>query len=412
MTANISENNDFVLDEVDFIIKVSERCNIACTYCYFFFSGDKSYLEHPAFISPTTVDSAVDFIYDAVVSYGIKFANVSLHGGEPLLLKKGRFGAICDQLRQKLDAVCSLKIATQTNGILIDDEWIDIFSKYQVEVGVSLDGPMEIHDRARLDHKGRGTYEKVAAGIRKLQAAVAANRILPFGCLTVIDPEGDGRVIYRHLVDELNIKGINFVLPDQTHDNTTSDQVDGLRDYLLAAFDEWTTDNRREIRLRFFSTIVGFLVSRRLDKQKFVEEILNQKRVITIASNGDLGPNDYLKPLDTRFQNTGLNTRTHKMSDLIAHEVWRELDEAARRTPAICDSCRWFNLCRGGDIAHRFSASDRFKKETIYCRALKKIYPAVESYLVDHGIAQEELDKRLARDAGAALVAQETSAAL
>jgi uncharacterized protein len=50
------------------------------------------------------------------------------------------------------------------------------FAKYDVGIGISLDGPKEYHDKFRVDHQGRGTYDSTIAGLRKLQAAIADKR--------------------------------------------------------------------------------------------------------------------------------------------------------------------------------------------------------------------------------------------
>lgn len=396
----MNENTALKLDNITFVLKVAERCNIACKYCYFF--DDDSYLEHPPFIEKDKVDSVVAFIRQAAMDYELDQAVVSLHGGEPLMMKKDYFSSICQQLKDALEGVCKLKIATQTNGMLIDDEWIEIFRRYDVASGISIDGPEEVHDRFRIDRRGRGTYQRSEKGIKKLRAAKTKGHEPNIGILTVIDPEADGAATYRHLVDELNMTSFNFIVPHYNYDTIPAGAVEGVRDYLISAFREWTKDNKKGNRIAIFSNQIAFFVSRRHDQKNFAEGWLNQRGVITIASNGDLGPNDYLKPLDTRYQFSGINTQTNDFHDLIAHEMWTELDEAARTVPKDCQTCRWYNACLSGivvgDLNHRFSSAHRFKKQTVYCEALKAFFSEVESYLVTHGFPQEKIDERLKRD--------------
>ena len=82
------------------------------------------------------------------------------------MLKKQRFDEMCTLFEDHLEGVVNLKFLIQTNAMLIDQEWVDIFVKHDIGVGVSLDGPMNINDENRIDHQGRGTYEITIAGWR------------------------------------------------------------------------------------------------------------------------------------------------------------------------------------------------------------------------------------------------------
>ena len=80
-------------------------------------------------------------------------------------------------LLKELSPVVQLSFKVQTNATLISDEWIDIFSKYNVSVGISIDGPKEYNDVDRVDHKNRGSYDSVRQGIELLQQAVLSKKI-------------------------------------------------------------------------------------------------------------------------------------------------------------------------------------------------------------------------------------------
>lgn len=390
------------INHVIFVIKVSERCNLACTYCYFFFDNDKSYLKHPPFIKTDQITHILEFIKQAVADYHLKGVTITLHGGEPLLLKKAYFAEICQRFTQTLTPLCTLRLVVQTNAALIDEEWVAIFEKHQVDVGLSVDGTKAIHDRYRKDHHGQGSYQAMRRGLALLRHAKAGGRPIFYSCLAVIDPAASGREAYRHLVDELGFEAISFILPHITHDQVTPGHVDGVTDFLLDVFEEWTRDNNRRIRIRLFRHIFAFFVAQDHQESRYAEHLCNQKGVITLTSNGDITPNDILKPLDPRYQDTGLNCAQHHFRDLVTHPVWQELDAAARTLPAKCVSCRWRRLCRGGDLVQRHSHQSGFERETVYCNGLKRLFSAVEAYLVAGGIHPTQLDNRL----GVADVAQ------
>ncbi|HEV2679407.1 MAG TPA: radical SAM protein, partial [Rhodanobacter sp.] len=170
------------------ILKVAERCNIACKYCYFFFGGDDSHKFNPAYIADETVDHLADFVADAVSRYQLDLVRIIIHGGEPLMLKKSRMADLLSKIEQAARG-STLQFTIQTNAMLIDDDWVDLFEKHNVYVGVSVDGPREVNDTYRVDKRMRGTYDRTVDGLRKLFNAYEDGRIARPGALCVVNPE-------------------------------------------------------------------------------------------------------------------------------------------------------------------------------------------------------------------------------
>ena len=112
---------------------------------------------------------------------------------------------MCSIIQNELSHLAKIDFKIQTNATLITDRWIDAFSKFNVVVGVSIDGPKEYNDIFRVDHRNKGSYDSVRQGIELLQRAAVDGRISNIGALCVIDPSRNARVIYRHFVDELKI---------------------------------------------------------------------------------------------------------------------------------------------------------------------------------------------------------------
>lgn len=103
----------------------------------------------------------------------------------------------------------------QTNATLVTQQWINLLNKYHINIGVSIDGTKDYHDKYRIDHRGNGSYAAVTRGIKLLQGSLNSEP----GCLTVINPDCDGKVVYDHLVKDLGFRSLDFLLPDNTHDN-------------------------------------------------------------------------------------------------------------------------------------------------------------------------------------------------
>ncbi|WP_333023784.1 radical SAM protein [Wolbachia endosymbiont of Pentidionis agamae] len=153
------------------ILKTVERCNINCTYCYYFNKADQSWRNRRPYISEEIIDKFNDFISRGVNDLGITDLLVEFHGGEPLMQKKHSFVQMCTKIHSKAQQLNldSIQFVLQTNGILIDTEWIKIFKEYGIGVGISLDGTKNLNDTYRLDKKGNGTYDRVVNKIRLCQ---------------------------------------------------------------------------------------------------------------------------------------------------------------------------------------------------------------------------------------------------
>lgn len=151
-----------MLKHAGVILKTVEVCNINCDYCYFFYGGDDSFKFHPPYISRDTVSQLSVFLEQACIDLEIDLLTVEFHGGEPLMQKKADFDWMCKKIKSMLPEKTKLEFVLQTNGMLIDDDWINLFCEHEVGVGVSIDGPKQYNDIHRLDKRGRGTYDRVA----------------------------------------------------------------------------------------------------------------------------------------------------------------------------------------------------------------------------------------------------------
>lgn len=145
------------------IVKLTTKCNLNCVYCS---EGDKAI----AVLEKKTLFKAIDELPNLLEKY--KRENISLlwHGGEPLSVGKTYLQEVMQYAVNKLKNY-KLKFLVQTNGTLIDAEWIDLFKKFNVGVGVSLDGYKELHDRNRLTKSGKSTFDLVIANVQKLRQA-------------------------------------------------------------------------------------------------------------------------------------------------------------------------------------------------------------------------------------------------
>ena len=154
------------------IVKVTRLCNLRCSYCHDWrASGDiMSFrvLAHVIASAMATFDS-VQFIW---------------HGGETTLVPISFYKKAMALQARYLRPGCTVRNDLQTNGTRIDDEWAEFFRENQFGVGVSLDGPREIHDRQRLDAGGKPSFDRVLGGLDTLR-----RHGIPSSILMVVDED-------------------------------------------------------------------------------------------------------------------------------------------------------------------------------------------------------------------------------
>src|SRR3989338_7663517 len=143
-------------------------CNLDCTYCYYLkkktlFPQTRNYkMEEPLLER---------FVAQYIAAQQGRHIQFVWQGGEPTLLGVPFFEKVVDLQRRYCPPGKTISNAIQTNGTLVDQAWAQFFRQNDFLVGISIDGPRRMHDRHRLDRKGRPSFDAVMAGLGALQAA-------------------------------------------------------------------------------------------------------------------------------------------------------------------------------------------------------------------------------------------------
>ncbi len=231
------------------IAKVVGRCNLNCTYCYVYNHEDRSYLRRPAAMSDEVFDALLGRMRRYCDAVGDHTMSLVFHGGEPTLMGVPRFEALVTRARDTLGPRLR-SLSMQTNAVLLTDAWVRAIRRLDVNVAVSLDGPRAVHDAARVDHRGRGSYDATVAGIRRLADAGIDPLVL-----SVIQPGADGVAVYEHFL-ALGIRWMNFLLPDVSHDTCTARYPSAgptpVADFLMPVFERWFGDDDPSVVIAIF----------------------------------------------------------------------------------------------------------------------------------------------------------------
>ena len=126
----------------------------------------------------------------------------------------GRPAFLDEACRVGDDSGVSFQFAMQTNGTLLDEDWLTLLARHSVRIGVSCDGPQEVHDRERVDRSGRGSYTDVRRAIYLLAATYDGR----WGILTVANPSMPGSTVLKHFAG-IGVTNVDFLWPDFHHDD-------------------------------------------------------------------------------------------------------------------------------------------------------------------------------------------------
>jgi uncharacterized protein len=238
-------------------------CNLNCDYC-FFLKKEKLY-PGSTFRMPDDVHEA--YIRQLLAAHQVPDVTIAWQGGEPTLMGLDFFHRSIELQKKYQKPGTRIENTFQTNGILLDDEWCRFFHENNFLIGLSLDGPKELHDTYRKDKGGRGTFDRVVRAARLLQKHKVEFNIL----CTVNSKNADHPIeVYRFFRDDLDAHYIQFI-PIVERDNESGYQEgnkvtarsvrpDQWGRFLIEIFDEWVKkDVGKTFVLNFDGALAGWL---------------------------------------------------------------------------------------------------------------------------------------------------------
>lgn len=364
------------------VVKIAQRCNLNCTYCYVYNHADKSYRNRPVFMTKQIFGALVNRIQAYLEAQPDLVMDLVFHGGEPMLLPAGELDAWLSDATRQLGG--QITYGLQTNGTLITGAWLDVLAKHQIRPSISIDGDAAAHDAYRVDHRGEGSYDKVVDGLRKLLDAK-----LDVGAICVINPDFPGINAYRHL-RSLGFKRMDFLIPDATHDSKPllygKYGSTCVADYLIPIFDEWFEEDDPEIKIRLFLEVLRLLLGGSPLSDNLGASLGGQNYLI-IETDGGIHGTDVLKICYEGASDTGLNVLENSFDELPkANPLVFEIIDRGIPLCETCLTCPEREVCRGGAMAHRYSRSNGFANPTVWCADMLK--------LIDH--IRERVSERTA----------------
>jgi uncharacterized protein len=316
-------------------------CNLACHYCF--------YLEKQSLFPMSSFRMTDDVLEEYTRQYiegqpvGTPEVNFAWQGGEPTLMGVDFFRRALEFQRTYARPGLRILNSIQTNGTLLDDEWGEFLKENGFLVGISIDGPEEIHDAFRPTRGGRGSFRQVMRGLEILKAHAVS-----FNTLTCVQSRNADRPV--QIYDFLRRLGSSFlqfipiVEPDGAGgvtDRTVRPEPYGR--FLCAIFDEWRCRNHvGRIFVRDFDVTLALTMG--LPSPLCVHAV-TCGRAVALEHNGDLFSCDHFVTPDRRLGNVMQSTA----GSLVDSQAQNDFGADKRdRLPRHCRECEFLHLCNGG----------------------------------------------------------------
>jgi uncharacterized protein len=360
-----------------FVLKVHSRCDLACDHCYVYEAADQSWRGRPMAISDEVISRTAQRIAEHATAHGLDTVHVVLHGGEPLLAGRARLRRVAMELHSALHGVCRLDLRIHTNGVLLDEDFCELFAELGIKVGISIDGHRAANDRHRRYADGRSSYDKVIQAIGLL--STGRFRDLYAGLLCTIDVANDPLQVYESLMS-LHPPRIDLLLPHATWDHPpirTEGTGSEYADWLIAIFDRWLAKGR-PVRIRTFDSIISTLSG----GESLTEALgLAPTAVVVIETDGSYEQVDSLKAAFEGAPETGTNVFGHPLDIVAQHPGILARQQGLSGLCQTCQECPVVTSCGGGLYAHRHRTGTGFANPSVYCADLLKLISHISHHL-------------------------------
>ncbi|MBE0528990.1 MAG: anaerobic sulfatase maturase, partial [Thermoleophilia bacterium] len=320
------------------------RCNLRCDYC-FFLEKEQLYPDSDFRMSDDLMEA---YIAQTARAQRVPQVTLAWQGGEPTLMGLDFFRRARAAEAGRVPAGMAVERTLQTNGVLLDDEWCAFLAANDYLVGLSLDGPRELHDAYRHDLGGRPVFDRVVAAARRLQKHGAEFNVL---CTINSANAGHPLEVYRFFRDELGARYVQLIPivevetpPADGRSGTVSERSvrpEDYGDFLNAIFDEWV---RRDVGGMFVQTFDGVLAAyvRGVSSLCIFQPTCGEG--VALEHNGDLYSGDHF--VDPPYL-LG-NIMETPVGDLARSEQQHAFGQAKQETlPAYCRACEYLFACNG-----------------------------------------------------------------
>lgn len=371
-----------------FVKPAGAACNLACRYCYYRSGAGEA-------TRPVRMD---DGLLEAYVAQHVESSSsseilFSWHGGEPTLLGLEFFERVVALQARHARPGRRAVNGIQTNGVLVDDRWAGFFARHRFHVGLSLDGPADLHDRFRLNHGGGGSH---ASAVRAFECL--ARHDVPTEILCVVHAGNVGQPlrVYRFL-RKIGARAIGL-LPVVRRDTgapggVTAESVPAgeYGRFLRAVFDEWVGRDEARVQVQLFDE--ASRPARGLEHGLCVFRPACGD-VPVLERDGSVYACDHFADEAHRLG----SLPDQPLAALLEHPALLAFGEAKRTAlPRRCRECAVLPMCNGGCPKDRFVPSgDEGSRVNYLCPAYQTFFTHVLPWAVGRALEARAADPAVA----------------
>ncbi|MCK9364037.1 MAG: anaerobic sulfatase-maturation protein [Syntrophales bacterium] len=374
---------------------IGPLCNLNCGYCF--------YKEKKALFAENETYRMSERVLEAFVEKYIRFNAADMpeipfawQGGEPMLMGLDFFRKAV-KLQKRYSRGKRITNALQTNGVLLDEAWCEFLAENHFLVGLSLDGPEDIHDRYRVDEKGKGSFSSVMKGLELLRSHGVEYNVMagvtresacrPLDVYHFFKKQGVEFIQFIPIVERLpddaaRALGLRLAPPPDLGAENPADvtpwtvEPERYGDFLIGIFDEWVRNDVGKIFIMNFEWALMSWMGGRATVCQFSRHC---GRSAVMEHNGDLYACDHYVYPRYRLGNI-LSSNPREMVDSPQQRALGSQKETA--LPTLCRDCKFLFACRGECPKHRFLKTPANEPGLNYlCAGYKKYFQHIDNMM-------------------------------
>ena len=363
---------------VTLILKATRWCNLRCTYCHDWRAGKDQAM---------TFEVMARVIAAALHDPQHEAVHFIWHGGEPTMLPTAYYAKallVQSVFRRRGQRV---KNSIQTNATRLTPEWCQFFRQNDFSVGVSIDGPPEIHDRQRVHVSGRPTWDEVSRGIKTLQAYE-----VPHGVLMVVDAEaleaGPKRVFEFFVAQGIKKYGLIAAQPPNIPDAPPGTPARHYTDpgkmnkFLAGMFDCWLAHGDRQIRIRELESLRTQIAGESPGCCLFAGGCLTNYYMV--EPNGDVSHCDEF--VGDPAYTLGNVCSQRDFSSFRASRTMATLQEGNAQSLLSMQMCEEFQICNGWCPHERYVSRRHNLQHSDRCCGLRELIQHIRARMTDSAV--------------------------